>query len=257
MPMTKKEKAMADRSAPVSSATSERKKAIDLALQQIERRFGKGTVMKLGEATNIQVEIIPTGSIALDLALGVGGVPKGRITEIYGPESSGKTTLCQHIIANAQRAGGFAAFVDAEHAFDRAYASHCGVDTNNLLISQPDTGEQALEIVDSLVRSNAIDVIVIDSVAALTPRAEIEGEMGDSHVGLQARLMSQAMRKLTGAISNSNTAVIFTNQLREKVGVMFGNPEVTAGGKALKFYASVRLDIRRTDSIKQAQDVLA
>ncbi len=224
---------MADRSAPVSSATSEREKAIELALQQIERRFGKGTVMKLGEATNIHVEIIPTGSIALDLALGVGGVPRGRVTEIYGPESSGKTTLCQHIIANAQRAGGYAAFIDAEHALDRTYAARCGVDTNNLLISQPDTGEQALEIVDSLVRSNAIDVIVIDSVAALTPRAEIEGEMGDSHVGLQARLMSQAMRKLTGAISNSNTAVIFTNQLREKVGVMFGNPEVT-GVKVVK-----------------------
>src|SRR5437667_3704613 len=257
MPMTKKEKSMADRSTTlVSAATSDREKAIDLALQQIERRFGKGTVMKLGEATNIQVEIIPTGSIALDLALGVGGIPRGRITEIYGPESSGKTTLCQHIIANAQRAGGYAAFIDAEHALDRTYAARCGVDTDNLLISQPDTGEQALEIVDSLVRSNALDVIVIDSVAALTPRAEIEGEMGDSHVGLQARLMSQALRKLTSAISNSNTAVIFTNQLREKVGVMFGNPETTTGGKALKFYASVRLDIRRTDSIKQGQDVM-
>src|SRR5438876_3591930 len=257
MPMTKKEKAMADRSAAaVSSATSERKNAIDLAQQQIERRFGKGTVMKLGEATNIQVEIIPTGSIALDLALGVGGVPRGRVTEIYGPEASGKTTLCQHIIANAQRAGGYAAFIDAEHALDRTYAAHCGVDTDNLLISQPDTGEQALEIVDSLVRSNALDVVVIDSVAALTPRAEIEGEMGDSHVGLQARLMSQALRKLTGGISNSNTAVIFTNQLREKIGVMFGNPETTAGGKALKFYASVRLDIRRIDSIKQGTDVM-
>ena len=224
---------MADRSSTaVPAATTEREKAIDLALQQIERRFGKGTVMKLGEATNIHVEVIPTGSIALDLALGVGGVPRGRVTEIYGPESSGKTTLCQHIIANAQRSGGYAAFIDAEHALDRTYAARCGVDTNNLLISQPDTGEQALEIVDSLVRSNALDVIVIDSVAALTPRAEIEGEMGDSHVGLQARLMSQAMRKLTAAISTSNTAVIFTNQLREKVGVMFGNPEVTAGGKA-------------------------
>src|SRR5881392_936467 len=223
MPMTKKEKAMADRSAPVSSATSEREKAIDLALQQIERRFGKGTVMKLGEATNIHVEVIPTGSIALDLALGIGGVPRGRITEIYGPEASGKTTLCQHIIASAQRAGGFAAFIDAEHALDRTYAARCGVDTNNLLISQPDTGEQALEIVDSLVRSNAIDVIVIDSVAALTPRAEIEGEMGDSHVGLQARLMSQALRKLTGSISRSKCMVIFINQLRMKIGVMYGN----------------------------------
>jgi recombination protein RecA len=212
--------------------------------------------MKLGEAAKVHVEAIPTGSIALDLALGVGGIPRGRITEVYGPESSGKTTLCLHIIANAQRAGGYAAFVDAEHALDPAYANRCGVDTNNLLISQPDTGEQALEIVDSLVRSNAIDVVIIDSVAALAPRAEIEGEMGDSHVGLQARLMSQAMRKLTGAISSSNTSVIFTNQLREKVGVMFGNPETTAGGRALKFYASVRLDIRRTDSIKIGQDVV-
>jgi recombination protein RecA len=255
--MTKKEKSMADRSSTaVSAASSEREKAIDLALQQIERRFGKGAIMKLGDASHIQVEVIPTGSIALDLALGIGGVPRGRITEIYGPEASGKTTLCQHIIASAQRAGGFAAFIDAEHALDRTYAARCGVDTNNLLISQPDTGEQALEIVDSLVRSNALDVIVIDSVAALTPRAEIEGEMGDSHVGLQARLMSQAMRKLTGAISTSNTSIIFTNQLREKVGVMFGNPETTSGGKALKFYASVRLDIRRIDSIKQGQDVV-
>ena len=243
-------------SAVVSAASTEREKAIEQALTQIERKFGKGAVMKLGEASHIHVEVIPTGSIALDLALGVGGIPRGRITEIYGPESSGKTTLCQHIIANAQRAGGFAAFIDAEHALDRTYAARCGVDTNNLLISQPDTGEQALEIVDALIRSNAIDVVVIDSVAALTPRAEIEGEMGDSHVGLQARLMSQAMRKLTSAISNSNTSVIFTNQLREKVGVMFGNPETTAGGKALKFYASVRLDIRRTDTIKQGQDVM-
>jgi recombination protein RecA len=257
MALTKKEKSMADRSSTaVSAATSDREKAIEQALSQIERRFGKGAIMKLGEVSKIHVEVIPTGSIALDLALGVGGVPRGRVTEIYGPEASGKTTLCQHIIANAQRAGGVAAFIDAEHALDRTYAARCGVDTDNLLISQPDTGEQALEIVDSLVRSNAIDVIVIDSVAALTPRAEIEGEMGDSHVGLQARLMSQAMRKLTGAISTSNTAVIFTNQLREKVGVMFGNPETTTGGKALKFYASIRLDIRRTDSIKQGQDVM-
>ena len=255
--MNKKEKPVSDRSnsaGPV--ATSERERAIDLALQQIERRFGKGAIMKLGEASHIHVDVIPTGSIALDLALGIGGVPRGRITEIYGPEASGKTTLCQHIIASAQHAGGYAAFIDAEHALDRLYAAHCGVDTNNLLISQPDTGEQALEIVDSLVRSNAIDVVVIDSVAALTPRAEIEGEMGDSHVGLQARLMSQALRKLTSAISNSNTSVIFTNQLREKIGVMFGNPETTAGGKALKFYASVRLDIRRIDSIKQGQEVM-
>src|SRR5437899_6669812 len=213
MPMNKKDKVMADRSSTfVSTATTEREKAIEHALNQIERRFGKGAIMKLGEATNIHVEIIPTGSIALDLALGVGGVPRGRVTEIYGPESSGKTTLCQHIIANAQRAGGYAAFIDAEHALDRTYAARCGVDTNNLLISQPDTGEQALEIVDSLVRSNALDVVVIDSVAALTPRAEIEGEMGDSHVGLEARPMSQAFGKLTGAISTSNTSVIFTNQ---------------------------------------------
>src|SRR5579872_5942688 len=257
MPLSKKEKSMVDRSSTVvSAATSDREKAIEQALSQIERRFGKGAIMKLGDVSKIQVELIPTGSVALDVALGVGGIPRGRVTEIYGPESSGKTTLCQHIIANAQRAGGYAAFIDAEHALDRTYAARCGVDTTNLLISQPDTGEQALEIVDSLVRSNALDVIVVDSVAALTPRAEIEGEMGDSHVGLQARLMSQAMRKLTGAISTSNTAVIFTNQLREKVGVMFGNPEVTAGGRALKFYASVRLDIRKLDSIKQGLDVI-
>jgi recombination protein RecA len=239
-----------------TAGMSDREKAIDLALSQIERRFGKGSIMKLGDAAKLQVEAIPSGSISLDLALGIGGIPRGRITEIYGPESSGKTTLCFHVIANAQRAGGFAAFVDAEHALDPAYAAKCGVDINNLYISQPDTGEQALEIVDSLVRSNAIDVVVVDSVAALTPRAEIEGEMGDSHVGLQARLMSHALRKLTGAINNSHTTVIFTNQLREKIGVMFGNPETTAGGKALKFYASVRLDIRRTDSIKQGQDVV-
>src|SRR5213080_2880871 len=234
----------------------DRSRAVDAAILQIEKQFGRGSIMRLGDRGAIAVEVIPTGSIALDLALGVGGVPRGRITEIYGPEASGKTTLCHHIIASAQRAGGFAAFIDAEHALDRTYAARCGVDTNNLLISQPDTGEQALEIVDSLVRSNALDVIVIDSVAALTPRAEIEGEMGDSHVGLQARLMSQAMRKLTGAISTSNTAVIFTNQLREKVGGMFGNPETTSGGKALKFYASIRLDIRRIDSIKQGTDVM-
>ena len=240
----------------MSAPTSDREKAIEQALTQIERRFGKGAIMKLGDVSKVQVEVIPTGSIALDLALGVGGVPRGRITEIYGPESSGKTTLCLHVIASAQRAGGYAAFIDAEHALDRSYAARLGVDTTNLLISQPDTGEQALEILDALVRSNAIDVVVVDSVAALTPRAEIEGEMGDSHVGLQARLMSQAMRKLASAISSSNTSVLFTNQLREKVGVMFGNPETTSGGKALKFYASVRLDIRRTDSIKQGTDVM-
>src|SRR5215475_8413008 len=241
MPMPKKDKSTANVTA-TNAGASEREKAIELALTQIERRFGKGAIMKLGDAAKVKVEAIPTGSVALDLALGIGGVPRGRITEIYGPESSGKTTLCLHVIANAQRAGGYAAFVDAEHALDPSYAAKCGVDVDNLLISQPDTGEQALEIVDSLVRSNAIDVIVVDSVAALTPRAEIEGEMGDSHVGLQARLMSQAMRKLTSAISSSNTAVVFTNQLREKVGVMFGNPETTSGGRALKFYSSVRLD---------------
>lgn len=257
MPMVKKEKASANASnAAATAGMTEREKAIDLTLMQIERRFGKGAIMKLGDAAKVQIEVIPTGSISLDLALGVGGVPRGRVTEIYGPESSGKTTVCLHIIANAQRAGGVAAFVDAEHALDPSYAVKCGVDINNLLISQPDTGEQALEIVDSLVRSNAIDVVVVDSVAALTPRAEIEGEMGDSHVGLQARLMSHALRKLTGAINNSHTTVIFTNQLREKIGVMFGNPETTSGGKALKFYASVRLDIRRTDSIKLGQDVM-
>src|SRR6266700_3117085 len=257
MATTKKEKTTTERSSTiVPVGNSEREKAIELALQQIERRFGKGAVMKLGEAAKVHVEVISTGSIALDLALGVGGVPRGRVTEIYGPEASGKTTLCQHIIASAQRSGGYAAFIDAEHAMDRTYAAHCGVDTENLLISQPDTGEQALEIVDSLVRSNAIDVVVIDSVAALTPRAEIEGDMGDTHVGLQARLMSHALRKLTSAINSSHTTVIFTNQLREKIGVMFGNPETTTGGKALKFYASVRLDIRRTDSIKLGQDVV-
>nr|WP_308438842.1 recombinase RecA [Dictyobacter formicarum] len=256
MAISKKDKNAAAASSTNTAGMSDREKAIDLALNQIERRFGKGSIMKLGDAAKVQIESIPSGSIALDLALGIGGVPRGRITEIYGPESSGKTTLCLHIIANAQRAGGFAAFVDAEHALDPSYAAKLGVDTNNLLISQPDNGEQALEIVDSLVRSNAIDVVVVDSVAALTPRAEIEGEMGDSHVGLQARLMSHALRKLTGAINNSHTTVIFTNQLREKIGVMFGNPETTAGGKALKFYASVRLDIRRTDSIKQGQDVV-
>src|SRR5713101_4502923 len=230
MATTKKEKTTTERSGTiVHTGNSEREKAIELALQQIERRFGKGAVMKLGEAAKVHVEVISTGSIALDLALGVGGIPRGRITEIYGPEASGKTTLCQHIMASAQRSGGYAAFIDAEHAMDRTYVSNCAADTENLLISQPDTGEQALEIVDSLVRSNAIDVVVIDSVAALVPRAEIEGEMGDSHVGLQARLMSQAMRKLTSAISSSNTAVVFTNQLREKIGVMFGNPETTAG----------------------------
>src|SRR6202790_869737 len=257
MPLSKKEKSMVDRSSTiVSAATSDREKAIEQALSQIERRFGKGAIMKLGDVSKIHVDVIPTGSVALDLALGVGGIPRGRITEIYGPESSGKTTLCLHIIANAQRSGGYAAFVDAEHALDRAYAARLGDDTTNLLISQPDTGEQALEIADMLIRSGAIDVVVIDSVAALTPRAEIEGEMGDTHVGLQARLMSQALRKLTGTLSKSSTIAIFINQLREKIGVIYGSPEVTPGGRALKFYASIRLDIRRIESIKDGAEVV-
>src|ERR1700753_457362 len=238
-------------------AIDERAKAVELALSQIEKQFGKGSSVRLGSKDAIvPISVISTGSISFDAALGVGGFPRGRVIEVFGPESSGKTTCTLQVIAEAQRGGGTAAFVDAEHALDPVYAKKLGVNIDELIVSQPDTGEQALEIVDSLVRSNAIDVIVIDSVAALTPRAEIEGEMGDSHVGLQARLMSHALRKLTGAISNSHTTVIFTNQLREKIGVMFGNPETTAGGKALKFYASVRLDIRRTDSIKQGQDVM-
>jgi len=236
--------------------TAERDRALQTALGQIERAHGKGAIMKLGEAQAQRVEIIPTGALTLDIALGVGGVPRGRIVEVYGPESSGKTTLTLHIIAEAQRRGGVAAFIDAEHALDPQYAARIGVKTEELLISQPDTGEQALEIVEVLVRSGAVDVIVIDSVAALVPKAEIDGEMGDSHVGLQARLMSQAMRKLTAAISRSNTCVIFINQLREKVGVMFGNPEVTTGGRALKFYASVRMDIRKIDTIKQGLDAI-
>ncbi|MGZ3582428.1 MAG: recombinase RecA [Ktedonobacterales bacterium] len=242
---------------PYGASATEREKSLELTVSQIERRFGKGAIMKLGEhRAHVKVESIPTGAIALDLALGTGGIPRGRITEIYGPESSGKTTLCQHIIASAQKRGGVCAIVDAEHALDPSYAERCGVNTEELLISQPDTGEQALEIVEMLVRSGAVDVVVVDSVAALVPRAEIEGEMGDAHVGLQARLMSQALRKLTGAINNSKTSVIFTNQLREKVGIMFGNPETTPGGRALKFYASVRLDIRRTDSIKVGTEVM-
>ncbi len=239
------------------ASASEREKSLELTVSQIERRFGKGAIMKLGEhRAHVKIESIPTGSIMLDLALGIGGVPRGRVTEIYGPESSGKTTLCLHIIANAQRRGGICAIVDAEHALDPAYAERLGVNVNELLISQPDTGEQALEIVEMLVRSGAVDVVVVDSVAALVPRAEIEGEMGDSHVGLQARLMSQALRKLTGAINNSKTSVVFTNQLREKIGVMFGSPETTSGGRALKFYASVRLDIRRIESIKIGTEVV-
>ncbi|MEY2673658.1 MAG: hypothetical protein RLZZ576_676 [Actinomycetota bacterium] len=235
---------------------AEREKALDTALAQIDRQFGKGSVMRLGSDERAPVEVIPTGSIALDSALGIGGLPRGRIVEIYGPESSGKTTVTLHAIANAQRNGGVAAFIDAEHALDPEYAKALGVDIDALLVSQPDTGEQALEIADMLIRSGAIDLIVIDSVAALVPRAEIEGEMGDSHVGLQARLMSQALRKLTGALSTTNTTMIFINQLREKIGVFFGSPETTAGGKALKFYASVRLDIRRIETLKDGQDAV-
>ncbi|HVB14072.1 MAG TPA: recombinase RecA [Candidatus Dormibacteraeota bacterium] len=236
---------------------SEKERALGAALTQIERSYGKGAIMRLGDGSGVRgIEVISTGALTLDLALGVGGIPRGRIVEIFGPESSGKTSLSLHIVAEAQKAGGVAAFIDAEHALDPAYAARIGVNTDELLISQPDTGEQALEIVEVLVRSQAVDVVVIDSVAALVPKAEIDGEMGDSHVGLQARLMSQAMRKLTAAISRSNCVVIFINQLREKVGVMFGNPEVTTGGRALKFYASVRLDIRKIDSLKQGLDVV-
>jgi len=237
--------------------TTEREKALELAIGLIEKRFGKGSIMKLGEsAATAPTEAIPTGSLALDLALGVGGIPKGRITEIFGPEASGKTTLGQHILAEAQRRGGMAAYIDVEHALDPTYAAHCGVNIDDLLISQPDTGEQALEITEALVRSGAVDVIVIDSVAALVPRAEIEGEMGDAHVGLQARLMSQALRKLAAAIGRSKTAVVFVNQLREKVGIVFGNPEVTPGGRALKFYSSVRIDLRRLETIKQGNEAV-
>ncbi|MCG8352384.1 MAG: recombinase RecA [Chloroflexales bacterium] len=235
----------------------EKEKALAAAMSQIDRKFGKGSIMKMGEASSrLVIEAIPTGAIALDIALGVGGVPRGRVIEIFGPESSGKTTLAQHIIAEAQRMGGIAAFIDAEHAFDPVYGARCGINIEDLLVSQPDTGEQALEICETLVRSNAIDVIVIDSVAALVPRAEIEGDMGDSLPGLQARLMSQALRKLSGAISKSRTAVIFLNQLRLKIGVMFGSPETTTGGQALKFYASVRLDIRRIETLKQGQEAI-
>jgi recombination protein RecA len=240
-----------------TTVQDDRKKALSLAIAQIEKSCGKGSIMKMGpDATRLKVESISTGAINLDAAIGVGGIPRGRVTEIYGPESSGKTTLCLHVVANAQRSGGVAAFIDAEHALDTEYAKKLGVDVEDLLISQPDTGEQALEICEILVRSGAVDVIVIDSVAALVPKAEIEGDMGDSHVGLQARLMSQALRKLTGAIARSKCAVIFINQLREKIGVMFGNPETTTGGKALKFYASVRLDIRRIGPVKEKEDVI-
>src|SRR5687767_13262613 len=239
-----------------ASTNPDKGKALDLALAQIDKQFGKGSIMRLGERPVTQTQVIPTGSIALDVALGIGGLPRGRVVEIYGPEASGKTTVALHAIANVQRAGGIAAFIDAEHALDPDYARALGVDTDALLVSQPDTGEQALEIADMLVRSGALDIIVIDSVAALVPRAEIEGEMGDSHVGLQARLMSQALRKITGALSSANTTAIFINQLREKIGVMFGSPETTSGGRALKFYASVRLDVRRIESLKDGTDVV-
>jgi len=232
-----------------------RDRALDTAIAGIQRKYGDGAIMRLGDATHMQVEAIPTGALSLDIALGVGGLPRGRVVEIYGPESSGKTTLCQHVIAEAQKPGGICAFVDMEHALDPGYAARCGVDVDNLYVSQPDTGEQALEIAEALIRSATMDVVVIDSVAALVPRAEIEGEMGDSHIGLQARLMSQALRKLSGVIKQTNTVVIFTNQIRMKIGVMFGSPETTSGGNALKFYASVRLDIRRIQSIKIAGEV--
>ena len=241
----------------VSVMGEDKKKALNLAIAQIEKNCGKGSIMKLGaENARVRIDAISTGAINLDAAIGVGGIPRGRVTEIYGPESSGKTTLCLHVVANAQRAGGVAAYIDAEHALDTDYAQKLGVDIDSLLVSQPDTGEQAMEICEILVRSGAVDVVVIDSVAALVPRAEIEGDMGESHMGLQARLMSQALRKLTGAIARSKTSVIFINQLREKIGVMFGNPETTTGGKALKFYASVRLDIRRIAAVKEKEDVV-
>src|SRR5665647_1661395 len=237
-------------------AVADRAKALEAALAQIEKQHGKGSVMRLGDRVGTPMDVIPTGSIALDIALGIGGLPRGRVVEIYGPESSGKTTLALHAVANAQRAGGIAAFIDAEHALDPDYAKRLGVDTDALLVSQPDTGEQALEIMDMLIRSGAIDVVVVDSVAALVPKAEIDGEMGDSHVGLQARLMSQALRKLAGAISGTNTTAIFINQLREKIGVFFGSPETTTGGKALKFYASIRLDIRRIETLKEGTEAV-
>src|ERR1700750_1095004 len=237
-------------------AAADREKALDVALAHIEKQFGKGSLMRLGDESRAPLEVIPTGSIALDVALGIGGLPRGRVIEIYGPESFGKTTVALHAVANAQAAGGIAAFIDAEHALDPDYAKALGVDTDALLVSQPDTGEQALEIADMLIRSGALDVIVIDSVAALVPKAEIEGEMGDSHVGLQARLMSQALRKITGALNNSGTTAIFINQLREKVGVVYGSPETTTGGRALKFYASVRLDVRRIETLKQGTDAV-
>ncbi|HEY8361363.1 MAG TPA: recombinase RecA [Tissierellaceae bacterium] len=234
----------------------EKKKALEVAISQIEKQFGKGSIMRLGEKAKLNIDVIPTGSLDLDIALGIGGLPRGRIVEIFGPESSGKTTVSLHAIAEAQKLGGIAAFIDAEHALDPSYAEKLGVDIENLIISQPDTGEQALEITDALVRSGAVDIVVVDSVAALVPKAEIEGDMGDSHIGLQARLMSQALRKLAGSVSKSKAIVIFINQLREKVGVMFGNPETTTGGRALKFYASIRLDVRKVDTIKQGEEII-
>ena len=240
----------------MNTENSEKKKALEAALSQIEKQFGKGSVMKLGEATAMDVEAIPTGSLSLDIALGIGGIPRGRIVEVYGPESSGKTTLTLHMIAEAQKLGGEAAFIDAEHALDPVYAKNLGVDIDNLIVSQPDTGEQALEIAEALIRSGAIDIIIVDSVAALVPKAEIDGDMGDSHIGLQARLMSQALRKLAGVVNKSKTVILFINQLREKVGIMFGNPETTPGGRALKFYSSVRLDIRKIENIKQDGEVV-
>lgn len=256
----KKEKKEVEAVDAVESAASKemgaKQKAVRLALDQIEKQFGTGSIMKLGEVNKVDLDVVPTGSLSLDLALGVGGIPRGRIIEIFGPESSGKTTLTLHIVSEAQKKGGIAAFVDAEHALDPEYAKRIGVNIDDLLVSQPDTGEQALEIVETLVRSNAVDIIVVDSVAALTPRAEIEGEMGDSHMGLQARLMSQALRKITGAVARSNTIVIFINQIRMKIGVMFGNPETTTGGNALKFYCSVRMDIRRKEQIKDGENII-
>ena len=240
----------------MSNENSEKRKALEMALSQIEKQFGKGSVMKLGDFTAMNIEAIPTGALSLDIALGIGGIPRGRIIEVFGPESSGKTTLALHMIAEAQKMGGEAAFIDAEHALDPVYAKKLGVDIDNLIVSQPDTGEQALEIAEALVRSGALDIIVVDSVAALVPKAEIDGDMGDSHIGLQARLMSQALRKLAGAINKSKSVIVFINQLREKVGVMFGNPETTTGGRALKFYASVRLDIRKIENIKQDGEIV-
>jgi recombination protein RecA len=236
--------------------STDKEKAVELAIEQVAKQFGKGSIMRLGAWSRLAIDFIPTGSLGLDIALGIGGIPRGRVTEIFGSEASGKTTLAQHIIAEAQKSGGIAAYIDVEHALDPTYAAHCGVNIDDLLISQPDTGEQALEITETLVRSDAVDVIVIDSVAALVPKAEIEGEMGDAHVGLQARLMSQALRKLTGIISRSQTSVVFINQLREKVGIIFGNPEVTPGGRALKFYSSVRIDLRRIESIKHGSEIV-